>query len=153
MQTYTYCLEYWRRRIRQQKLCVLMSRNIIKKNKKKLATKIGDYLGHFSTHDKAVEKSKIGLKEFKKAKSIAFERWKEFINKYIARWAKDCKVSPEIIKKLLQIEGKQEELGRISEDIRKQNTRVPVLKATVMFINTGVTTIIDTQNNIVEAAV
>ena len=70
MQSYTDRVEYWRC-IVCQKSCVLTSRNIIKKI---LATKIGDYLGHFSTHDKAVEKSKIGLKEFKKAKSIAFER-------------------------------------------------------------------------------
>ena len=74
-----------------------------------------------------------------------------FIDKYVARRA--CNVSPEIMKKLFQREGKQKELGIISKDIRKKNTRAPVLKATVTSIDTGVTTIINTQNNIVEASI
>lgn len=52
-----------------QKSCVLTSRNIIKK---KLSIKIEDYSGHFATHDKAGEKLKIVIKEFKEAKSFAF---------------------------------------------------------------------------------
>ena len=56
------------------------------------------------------------------------------------------------MKKMLQREGKQKEIGRKSKYIRKQNTRAPVLKATLKCIDKGVTTIIDTQNEIFEAA-
>ena len=59
-------------------------------------------MGHFATRKEAVKQLKIATKEFKKAKYIAFERRKEFIDEYIARQAKDWNVSPEIIKKLLQ---------------------------------------------------
>ena len=41
----------------------------------------------------------------------------------------------------------------MSKDICKKNTRDPILKATVTCIDTGVTTIIDTQNKIFEAVV
>ena len=49
-------------------------------------------------------------------------------------------------------EGKQKELDKISKAIRERNTRAPILKATVTCIKTGVTTILDTQNDIVQAA-
>lgn len=83
----------------------MTSKNIIKK--KKLAIKIGDHLSHFATCEKVVEKLKIAIKEFKEAKSISFEPRKDFINEYIVRWAKDCKESPEVMKKMLQREDKQ----------------------------------------------
>ena len=57
------------------------------------------------------------------------------------------------MKKMLQKEDKQKELGRISKDIFERNTRAPLFKATVTWIDTGITTIIDTQNEIIEAAV
>ena len=140
IQSYTDCVEYWQR-IVCQKSCVSTSRNIIKR----LAIKIGDYLGPFVTRKEAVEKLKIPYKEFKNAKSIAFEQRKEFIDEYIARRAKDHNASPEIMKKLLQREGKQKELGQISKAICKHNTRDPILKFTVKCINTVVTTILETH--------
>ena len=54
---------------------------------------------------------KEAYKELKKAESVSFERQKEFIGAYIARCEKDRNVSPEIMKKSLQREGKQKELG------------------------------------------
>ena len=101
---------------------------------------------------KLLKKINIAYEEFKKAKSIAFERQKEFIDEYIARWAKYGNVSPDIMKKLRQREEKQKEPGRISKDIQERNTRAPVLKDTVMCSDTGVTTILDTQNEIVQVA-
>ena len=57
------------------------------------------------------------------------------------------------MKKSLQREEKQRALEIISEDICERNTRTPVLKATLMCPMTGVTTIIETRNKIVEASV
>ena len=119
MQIYTDRVEYWQH-IVQQKSNVLTSKNIIKK---KLVIKIGDYLGHFFTHDKAIKKLKIVIKEFEGEKSVAFRLRKYFINEYIRRQAKDYKVSSEAMKKMLQREDKQKELGRISQDICECNTR------------------------------
>ena len=84
-------------------------------------------MGHFAIHDQAVEKLKIVFKEFKEAKSDAFRLRKEFIDKYTTTRAKDCNVSPEVMKKMFQ-------------------------RDTITCIDTRVTTIIDTQNEIVEAA-
>ena len=71
---------------------------------KKVETKIEDYLGYFATRDKAIEKLKIVLKEFKKAKTVAFKLRQEFIDEYIERRDKDCIVSLEIMKKMFQRE-------------------------------------------------
>ena len=109
-------------------------------------------MGHFVTGEEAKEKLKEAYKELKKAKSVAYEHRKEFFEEYIARRAKDCNVSPEIFKKMFQRESKQKELGRISRDVQERNTRAPVLRATVTCSDTGVTTILDNQIKIVQAA-
>ena len=115
--------------------------------KKKISTKLGDYSGPFVTPDEAVEKLEIVMKVHKEAKSVSYKLRNNFINEYIARGAEDCKVSPKVMKNVLQ-----RELGRISKYIFEQNTRAPVLKATVMCPVTRVTTTIETKNEIVKAA-
>ena len=61
-------------------------------------------------------------------------------------------VSREIMQKIFQRESNPKELCQISKDIQEQNTRAPILKDTVMCSDTGVTTMVDTQNKIVQAA-
>ena len=56
------------------------------------------------------------------------------------------------MKKMIQREEKARELGRICKDIHERNSRSPVVKATVILSITGVTTIIETQNEMVKAA-
>ena len=54
--------------------------------------------------------------------------------------------------KIIQRESKQKEVGQISRDVRERNTRAPVLRATMTCSDTGVTTILDDQIEIVQAA-
>ena len=52
---------------------------------------------------------------------------------------------------MYQRESKKKELGQISRDVQERNTRAPVLRSTVTCSDTGVTTILDDQIEIVQA--
>ena len=69
--------------------------------------------------------------EYKVEQTIAHKLRQDLKNQYIRKRAKDQKVSPKVMKKMMSREEDSREIGRISKNIHERNIRYLVIKATV----------------------
>ena len=127
---------------------VITSKNVIKK----LSIKLGEYSGQYLSTEAGLEKLKGAQKEYRAAKKVASELLKTFQKELTARKVIGCKVLPEHFQKMMIQEEQARQEGWESRQLQGRNNKCLVLKPEVTDFVTGITRIIETQEEIMAAA-
>ena len=148
-QIQTHCdrIDYWHSILRA-KTRVLTSKNTIKR----LSIKLGEYSGQFLNAAEALAKLKCAWKEYRAAKKIANALRLTYQEELMSRKRADRKVTTEQLTKMMICEERSRQEGHDSKQIRGKNIKLAVLKAEVTDFITGISRIMETQEEIVAAA-
>ena len=105
------------------KFSVFTSKNVIKI----LSIKLGEYSGQYLNADDALIELKKWWKKYRAAKKIVGELRKTIQQVIISKLAVDCKVTPEVIQKMMIREEKAKREVQDLRQLRGRNNKSPVL--------------------------